>query len=202
MNQKKLKLAVLVFALTFVMGTAFAATNGMLAFGGTVRINSVNTSETARLEFMSASILCSFGNATSAIVVGEGGIQHLTYETVIDFCPTFDWPDVMSQVDFSIRNTGSVPVRFESNLLGNFTHHVEVYIHGIVDDEAVLFYSLVSSPNSPISTYASGEFIQPGQVLEGYLLFNPLNVNLGIPDDFDELIRRNSFSLAYTTVPR
>jgi len=86
MKQKRLKLAVLVFALTFIVGTAFAATNGMLAFGGTVRINNVGVVEEARLEFISAYIGIVFGLANVEIVTIDGR-QHLTYETTIDFVP-------------------------------------------------------------------------------------------------------------------
>jgi len=50
-TKKNLKLAVVLFAMIFAIGAAFAATNGILAFGGTVRINSVQTVNEPMLEF-------------------------------------------------------------------------------------------------------------------------------------------------------
>jgi len=50
-TKKNLKLAIVLFAMIFAVGAAFAATNGMLAFGGTVRINSTSTVNEAMLEF-------------------------------------------------------------------------------------------------------------------------------------------------------
>ena len=197
---KKIKLASLLFALIFCVGTAFAATNGILIFGGTVRINNASV-ERAQLEFISTSIRCSFGVASSEIVV-QNGVQNLTYETVIDFCPTFYWPAVLSQVDFRVQNTGTVPIRLEREQLGNFTHHVEVTLHGTVDGEQVLFYNLFVAPNSPVSAYVTDRLIQPGQILEGQILFNPLVVNGGIPSEFEQIIRRNSFNLFYTSAVR
>ena len=193
MKQKRVKLAVLLFALTFVVGTAFAATNGMLAFGGTVRINNVATVEGAQLIFTSTNIRCFFGEASSEIVVIDGR-QHLTYETTIDFCPTVSWPAVMSQVDFEIRNTGNVPVEFL-----RFTHDLaigQLVDVLLTDNQGQRFHAVMSSmpPN-----YQSGTMIiQPGATVTGRLLFNPLASIPGpFPSDFEQLMFDHSFALSY-----
>jgi len=197
-SKKNLKLAAVLFAMIFVVGAAFAATNGVLAFGGTVRINNVAVIEDARLEFISTSIQCNYGLATSEIITGENGRQFLTFETVIDFCPTLDWPTAISHLNFTIQNTGNVPVRFENLLVGSFGFEMDVAIFNEEDVENSLFYTLSYSPGHPISTFVSDEIIMPGQILQGQLYYFPLNVNLGLPDDFEQIVRRNSFELSYT----
>jgi len=55
-TKKNLKLAVVLFAMIFTVGAAFAANKGMLAFGGTVSISSAGTIDEARLEFTRARV--------------------------------------------------------------------------------------------------------------------------------------------------
>jgi len=192
MKQKRLKLAILLFAMTFIVGTAFAATNGMLAFGGTVRINNVTPVGDARLEFINSSIRC-LGPAYTEIVVIDGR-QHLTYSTTIDFCRTFAFPTVMSQVDFEIQNTGDVPVellQFTYSLaLGQM---VEVTIW---DEHGQRLNAVMPSYNHP----ASGSMIiQPGAVVTGKLIYNPLTSVMSgpFPEDFEVLMFEHNFALDY-----
>ena len=193
MKQKRLKLAVLLFALTFVVGAAFAATNGMLVFGGTVRINSVGVVEDVRLEFTHASISCAFGQASSEIVVVDGR-QHLTYESIIDYCPTFYWPDVMSQVDFQIRNTGNVPVEFlQFTYDMGLNQFVEIFLQD--DYNQSLHAVLPTLHNHPQS---GSMIIQPGAIVTGQILFSTLSGPF--PSDFTEIVFSHSFSLAYQSV--
>jgi len=72
MKQKRLKIAILVFALTFVVGAAFAATNGVLAFGGTVRINNVAITDYARLEVVVSEGGRVAENASARLIASEG----------------------------------------------------------------------------------------------------------------------------------
>jgi len=196
MKQKRLRLAVLLFALTFVMGAAFAATNGMLAFGGTVRINNVGVVEEARLEFINPNLSIAFGQGSADIVVIDG-IQHLTYEMTIDFCPTFDWPDVMSQVDFEIQNTGNVPVEF---LQLNYDTSLSQVIDVILWDGQGQFLSAVI-PTLLDHPQTGSIIIEPGSVVSGQLLFNPLSVFSDyFPSDFEELVFAHNFSLAYQQI--
>jgi len=120
-NKKGLKIAVLVFALAFTVGAAFAATNGMLAFGGTVRINSaaVNPNPVMRLEFVSTSASVPhvasqpYMTATSEIVVDESGKQALSFNLDItdgSVIPTGPLARTLLRVDFTVANTGDVPV--------------------------------------------------------------------------------------------
>ena len=193
MKQKNLKLAVLLFALTFAVGAAFAATNGMLAFGGTVRINNVVAVEEARLEFTSTRINCAFGQASSEIVVIEGR-QHLTYETVIDFNPNYDFPTVMSQVDFTIQNTGNVPVEFL-----HFEYDIalgQLVDVTLTDNQGQHLHMVM--PTSSTHPQSGSLIIEPGASVTGQLLFNPLASIPGpFPSDFEELMFNHNFSLAY-----
>jgi len=197
MKQKRLKLAVLLFALTFVTGAAFAATNGMLAFGGTVRILSVGVVEEARLEFVSANMSVAFGPGSAEIVVIDG-IQHLTYEMTIDFCPTASWPTVLNQVDFEIQNTGNVPVEF---LQFNYDIALGQHVFVILTDNygQHLHADMPTVAGHPQS---GSMIIEPGAIVTGQVLFNPLSsVESGpFPSDFEELLFTHSFSLAYQQV--
>jgi len=115
-QRKRLKLGVLLFATMFLVGAAFAATNGMLVFGGTVRINNLIQVEAMRLEFVDLtavpwdqSILEVSGN----LVNEEGfGTKRLNFDVEV-----FDILALQNQIqtpvlEFTIQNTGTVPVRF------------------------------------------------------------------------------------------
>ena len=119
-----LRIAVLVFALTFAVGAAFAATNGMLAFGGTVRINSAvgNPDPVVSLEFVStnASVSPNFREhmtAASQIVTDADGNQMLNFDiNILDLEAVLPQPGATGIVtpamtSFGVRNTGDVPVR-------------------------------------------------------------------------------------------
>jgi len=129
-GKKRLKIAALLFAMMFVVGTAFAATNGMLAFGGTVRINSVGTVEKALLEFVDVntrnSIMIFSGNsadiqgliATNAeLVTNEFGQNVLSFDVNLnlEIAEAFVSPksEIFFQTDinFIVENTGNVPIR-------------------------------------------------------------------------------------------
>ncbi|MCL2420926.1 MAG: hypothetical protein FWD03_03635 [Defluviitaleaceae bacterium] len=118
-GKKGLKLAALLFALVFAAGTAFAATNGVLAFGGTVRINSVATIVDARLEFVNLSASPwdeSVLSVTNSISNSNDGISRLQFDVEIRD-PVRFLEIVNTQVStpafgFTVQNTGNVPVRF------------------------------------------------------------------------------------------
>jgi len=132
---KKLKLAVLLFALTFVAGAAFAATNDMLVFGGTVRINSATSVPTdMRMEFIrvnaSPSCICISQQSCMSLdyeLITEGGRKFILF----DFVPGISdermpspppppgnpmmpepIPTCVYTISFTIQNTGTVPIRF------------------------------------------------------------------------------------------
>jgi len=133
-TKKNLKLAIVLFAMIFTVGAAFAATNGMLAFGGTVRINSVGTVARANLEFTHA--LIGLSNADSshqsrfdaeARIVEENGRQKIAFDVnVLDLEDLLRpvhlhgwtgtqpmiaelWPTIF--VDFEFTNVGITPIK-------------------------------------------------------------------------------------------
>jgi len=186
MNKSSLKVVSLLFALTFVVGAAFAATNGTLVFGGTVRINNVSVVQEARLEFASTRIMC-VGRATSEIVE-DSGRQFLAFETVIDFCPTRAWPTVMSQVDFEIRNTGNSPVEFfgfDYALEGGQRFDIMV-----TRGSQTLRLELPSDGST-----LERMIIAPGETVSGRLLYNPL---LSVPQGtFTEVVFNQRIAMNY-----
>jgi len=114
-NKKSLKIAVLVFALTFAVGAAFAATSGMLAFGGTVRINSttVGPDPVLSVEFVSAearvnppSLSPSVLEASAEVVVNADGRQTLSFD--LNFPDGLRVPTTGTPVfiEFTLENTG------------------------------------------------------------------------------------------------
>jgi len=187
MNKKRLRLATLLFAMTFLVGAAFAATNGALVFGGTVRINSVGIVEEARLEFVSTRIMC-VGQATSSIVE-DSGRQFLTFETVLNYYPNAAWPTVMSQVEFEIQNTGNVPVElFDFEYLLEGGQMFDITVFGTAANSINLLIP-TTQPRTVSMTIA------PGEVVSGQMLYNPL---LSVPQgDFTEVVFNQRFALNY-----
>ena len=167
-TKKNLKLVVLLFVMTFTVGAAFAATNGMLAFGGTVRINSVVSADEARLEIISVSNAPwdeSIVTVESAIV-NTGGRQRLRFDAVIHDFERFYYghiDDPTYFVNFTVENTGNVPVR----IIGNFDMDVSDHPLVIASLNNGGRHLLLSSGRVP--TYAAELFgiIEPGQTFTG-----------------------------------
>ena len=119
--RKNLKIAVLLFAMVFAVGAAFAVTNGMLAFGGTVRINTspVTVEPLVELSFVDVSVM---RNETMDAVrevnvelVNDGnGRQTMHFDIdVFDFT-NLPHAGVIAGINFAIENHSDVPVRFLS----------------------------------------------------------------------------------------
>ena len=121
---KKLKIAILLFALTFIVGAAFAATNGVLVFGGTVRINSTTTvPDNMRLEFIYAQRASESHwildpdiiQLEYELIQGEDGRKFLSFDlTVLDSAALLanrPYTALGAAIRFRIQNTGNVPVR-------------------------------------------------------------------------------------------
>jgi len=133
---KKLKLAILLFALIFIVGAAFAATNGVLVFGGTVRINSATTVPgDMRLEFVSVGTYLEPPNEklnlTYEIISTEEGRKFLSFDIHFSVSDMSSWvlAGSRSPIWVEIKNTGAVPVRF----LGfDFTESDNSYMNIVV----------------------------------------------------------------------
>ena len=183
MNKKRLKLACLLFALTFLVGAAFAATNGALVFGGTVRINNVATVQEARLEFISVNTHQAPGRTAS--IIEENGRKRLNFEIVRNWPPSpspggADVPP--PPISFEIENTGSVAVE-----LSNFD---------IIEGEP--FYTITLFRRRADGVHVGVALpltIAPGEVLSGTLDYW-ISPNY-FPEEFDELVFTASMALNY-----
>jgi len=172
---KKLKLALLLFALTFIVGTAFAATNGVLAFGGTVRINSATTIPTdMRMDFI-------FAEATNSCIHSTQCTNIRHYEIITENDRTFISFDLVVEekcgsnfhrerltasrctgIEFTyvIENTGNVPVRsLEVNRI----------------DEGSFYLGLSLSRQTPgVGTHPWADpVIRPGERMTGRVRVSP-----------------------------
>ena len=182
-TKRRLTLVVLLFVTTLLVGAAFASANGSLFFNGTVRINNVHTVQEARLEFTSARIFC-IGQATAAITADNA----LTFSTTLNFHPDHAWPTVMSQIDFQVENTGNVAVE-----ILNFDYHFDGnQIFGVTlwGENGHVGYSIPS--DIPI---ALNLIVEPGEVISGRILYNPL---ISVPvGDFETVVLGSRFALNY-----
>jgi len=192
-KKTSLKIAVLVFALTFAVGVAFAATNGMLVFGGTVRINSAAvSSDDVRLEFIAVNI--SLSQYSFPLVEGSSRIVEGSNRQKIEFDINFlDLETLMRtgsvgrysllghdiQVNFVFQNTGTVPVR----IIG-FDHDIDappvslVVRTGLFDVAGnALGQSVIHLPERhelvPPSSLPTpiGGIVLPGQSVHGHLTY-------------------------------
>jgi len=188
-SKKSIKLAVLLFAMIFVVGAAFAATNGMLTFGGTVRIaNTTVTPVNASLEFTQS--YSNFDHLSHVLGISStihmSNYQDTWRRDTLNF--EFDVRDPVAfmhyaqaiynngTVRFQFRNTGDVPVRllgmegtdFDLYLLRllNFTTS-EWFMHGD--------YSWQNSVIHPGEAWA-GSFSLCPSVVE-YNMFNDYEVS-------------------------
>jgi len=186
-NKKGLKLAILLFAMAFAVGTAFAATNGMLVFGGTVRINSSTVvADDIELSFASVAIRhCHISHLSTqhvlrtnaAIVIDENGRQTLDFD--IEF---FDGNNIsppvhsLARMDFVIENTGSAPARL---LQVTQTPNPHMFIVSIESNE--YFYDEFSGQYVRVRNSVSGRIgpswrpdmnivLQPGETLNGEIM--------------------------------
>ena len=118
-GKKRLKVAVLMFAMLFVVGTAFAATNGMLVFGGTVRINNAGSTN-ARLEFSHADMSWKTVEDWGSMWAGCAGLGTMQFGLTVENTTQFLNDASFTTIPFSFRNTGNVPVRFTE--MGQSSH--------------------------------------------------------------------------------
>ena len=163
---KKLKIAALVFALTFIVGAAFAATNGVLAFGGTVRINSAAAAD-MRMDIIYTSI--------------EGGCIHnepcssFTYEIITENGRTF------ISFDYAVeKKCGSGVLRLTPPRCREitFTYAVEntgtasVRYLGAIQNSDGTFPIRHSLRRISEGSLRDNPIIRPGQRLVGQLVFH------------------------------
>ena len=157
-GKKRIKLAVVLFAMIFVVGAAFAATNGMLAFGGVVRINAVD--RVARLEFTFAEPLWHqhWGVFTALAEVGDhfgtGSVNVLRFYFEVEDRDRFLNEVGGIAVHFNFKNTGDVPVRLV-DVWGSTA--LPIYIRGN--------YTSTDIHHSPWNF----EIIHPGEIIEGWV---------------------------------
>jgi len=151
------KVAVLLFAMIFVVGTAFAATAGMLTFGGTVRINSVESTY-ARLEFDNVEMTWVFEDDWASVWASfNADIMRFG----IDIYDTDRFANEVSLTDipFSFQNTGNVPVRFTE--MGWASHGPSIAI--VLQDPNTGTYWNINSD------LWSLEVLHPNQVVNGWI---------------------------------
>ena len=128
-SKKSLRIAVVLFTMVFAVGAAFAATNGMLAFGGTVRINTatVGPDPVMSLEFVRVNgvsapeVFRPYVTATADIIVNNDDRQTLSFDIDIPYAGNIDFaaqstpgnpvPNNLVTISFTVANTGDTPVR-------------------------------------------------------------------------------------------
>jgi len=161
-NRKKhLRLGMLLFAAMFLVGAAFAATNGMLVFGGTVRINNVATTDVVRLEINQLSKV-SWNEAIVSLRTSVGdsnGVpnQVLNFDFTVNDPARFISETQALPFGFGFQNTGNVPVRLNSVLISGELP-VRIRLIDPINSEGG-WMSIDSLPHNLV--------IQPGQTIEG-----------------------------------
>ena len=181
MSKRSLKISILLFAMAFIVGAAFAATNGVLTFGGTVRINNAGTTPPPEMgiEFVNVAnptvnpIIQNYLNATASIVLTEDGTQTLNFDINIDDLSRIPTGGAsLARINFTIANTGNVPVRLQqitnnsADRLSAIPFQVMLDQHGTVFGTAFL--------NNPRHI---GRVLQPGQTLGGFINLCPVCLN-------------------------
>ena len=195
MTNKRLKLVTLLFALTFLVGAAFAATNGVLVFGGTVRVNSVDMPQEARLEFISAGgpAVVHFGSLTYEIVE-DAGRQLLNFDMVVNWpisAPPYPHMPGEISIGFEVKNTGNVPIELVGFDIVEGRPFYTIWLQQIIENRLNLFYFPDSqTPNQNMT-------IAPGEVIIGALHPWPRYFSAEIPDEFNELTFTASVALNY-----
>ncbi|MCL2422272.1 MAG: hypothetical protein FWD03_10480, partial [Defluviitaleaceae bacterium] len=174
-NKRRLKLVTLLFVLSLLSSSAFAATNGMLTFGGTVRINHVAViADEMRLEFINTSTRwVSSGDAEVRVSsdIADTARQGIIFDIQFINVTPGDF-DTRAEVYFQFENTGTVPVR-----LLDF-------------DEAVngpqLDFQLQGG-------FGIGSVVAPGQIVDGFVV-----VGVGdFPVSEDAVNYTYQFALSY-----
>ena len=169
----KLKLITLLFALTFVVGAAFAATNGVLVFGGTVRINSTTAPTNMRMDFIFAEATngCIHNEQCMNIrhyeIITENGSSFISFDLSVDRRCGWDFrerltPPRCTGIEFVyvIENTGNVPVRsLEVNRVDEADFHVGL--------------TLVRQTAGEGTQPWADPVIRPGQRMTGRVTFDP-----------------------------
>jgi len=166
-NKKSIKLAVLLFAMVFTVGAAFAATNGVLTFGGTVRIRGMEPEPVLmRVEFTHVDAHSHhdwhvgeiwayiFDNTVNT---GMGHYNALRYNIDIHepalFLQGWNFPPIY----FEFENTGTVPVR----LLDVTGWHSGVQI-SLQNPNTGSHFMIWETP-------WQNEVLQPGEVIIGWI---------------------------------
>jgi len=179
-SKKYLQFAVLLFATTLLVGTVFAITNGVMVFGGTVRINSVPIipDPIMRLEmtYTSAWVSTNFSETirgNSEIVLDENGRQTLVFNIEILDSATvyYQWG---AAIELHLENTGDLSVvitEFESD--SNISHWG------------------VGSIDSPL--IRPGLVLQPDEVIHG-----TLTIDVGHVLELYRQTGEDTFNLRFT----
>ena len=172
MKRKSLKMAILLFAMVFLVGAAFAATNGVLTFGGTVRINNsgVTPPPEMGIEFVSVANPSVFPgvrdylNATAAIVVNEDGVRTLNFDIDIEEINRIPRSGIGSTntviINFAIANTGNVPTRLR-HITSNVNVPVVPFKITLAEHGQVFNVSTMNNPRQ------INRVLQPNQQLTG-----------------------------------
>ena len=182
-GRKRIKLAVLLFAMIFAVGAAFAATNGVLTFGGTVRIAGMSPQD-VRLEFNHAdSHRYFYGVETWATIYDNSGMGHnnaLRYGIHLHDPAIFLEGWYIPHVGFTFVNTGSVPVRLVDVSGGSSATNITLFLPNgsVFSIEEVLWQNAV---------------LYPGEVMGGMISLCHDHVYEAFHHSWDELIEFESY---------
>ena len=115
-NKKILSLTVIILALVLVGGFAYAAISGTLFFTGTATLASGSIgSDTIQLQFHSVSehVENPHGSVATVKLAPRDGIPNQEMVIDINFTPTSGYATLDDEIniEFSIENTGTKPVR-------------------------------------------------------------------------------------------
>jgi len=197
MSKKGLKLTCLLFAMTFLAGAAFAATNGTLVFGGTVRINNVLNPQVARLEFVSVETWNAPGR--TAEIVEVNGRKLLDFEIAANWpprTPGYSEPTAPPPpIFFEIQNTGTVPVELTGFNVAEGRPFFDITIFRQRADGGVNEQFAFSPWNQMQNDQLV--VIAPGEVLIGTIDYWATAFQSEFPAEFDELVFTASVALNY-----
>lgn len=153
-SRRRLRFVATLFVLSLFTSTAFAATTGMLTFGGTVRINHLSISaDELQLDFIHTSVseISSGFTRVSAhsYITTYGDRQLISFD--VHFEDAYNDPYSLyarAEVYFQFQNTGTVPARLLDFEMSNSGPFVNFQINGGV---------------------GTGSIISPGEIVDGFI---------------------------------
>ena len=153
-NRQRLRFVAMLFILSLFTSTAFAATTGMLTFGGTVRITHLNISaDELQMDFVHTSVREVSSGYTRVMantyITVEGGRQLVSFDVHFEDASNDPYSlHARAEVYFQFQNTGTVPTRLLDFDMSSGGPFVDFQIQGGL---------------------GVGSVIAPGQTVEGFI---------------------------------